>query len=646
MDVLKTVQFNTTEAGTLRLADAILPGVMPGTWKFVTKQELKQGDKNISPEIFSAQKEVNVDYSMYRIPEDEIVNRMPLPDSQGSFTDLLAHVVLKDPVFPWYSTKSGGENVPQAALLMFEENELVQTGGSTPIQSTVGKTLEKKAGTLTPDFSPNVLETNQEVCSVLKVDTKLFDKTAPRRSELPLLTHCRQVYIGDKAEMSLDPSGMFSVIVCNRLPKFHNGENNRYHMYLVSLQGYENMLVGNAAASGCCVMELIVLDHWSFELTGDAPMSFRQFAANLPKEDVSGGLLRLSACSDSRLLDGYVPLLYHTRTGDEGMCWYRSPLTPVIVPLRKRSTPFYTGDMALIYDGSEGIFDTSLASAWESGRIAALQDQVFAGNVMDLRRKGQIFLDDMEAGTEEQKLFPKLQADPGEKTLRFMSQNKVLLQEALQEEIRPLAKWLAELNLLYQIPFQYLIPHPGLLPDESLRFFYLDENWTEAMTDGAVSVGMDSTRQQEFNKILRTILLEQTSEEVRRYRAGLYGQDVPPSRQEVMSGFLIRSRLVSSWPTLAVRGEDRQGRSLAILRMQILAAGYLLVIFDGVADLITCEEPLESIQMKIEPEFNAFRLGTRVMQIDPTQIRRSSEFARKFLTLGDQVVFGGGRTIE
>ena len=39
------------------------------------------------------------------------------------------------------------------------------------------------------------------------------------------------------------------------------------------------------------------------------------------------------------------------------------------------------------------------------------------------------------------------------------------------------------------MPFSYLVPDAELLPLESIRFFYLDRAWTDALVQGALSVG-------------------------------------------------------------------------------------------------------------------------------------------------------------
>ena len=56
--------------------------------------------------------------------------------------------------------------------------------------------------------------------------------------------------------------------------------------------------------------------------------------------------------------------------------------------------------------------------------------------------------------------------------------------------------FLAHLRLLIGVPFDYLVPDARLLPDESIRFFYLDRSWTDRLVDGAIAVGKIGTREQ------------------------------------------------------------------------------------------------------------------------------------------------------
>ena len=59
-----------------------------------------------------------------------------------------------------------------------------------------------------------------------------------------------------------------------------------------------------------------------------------------------------------------------------------------------------------------------------------------------------------------------------------------------------LESFLAHLRLLVGVPFEYLVADARLLPDESIRFFYVDRSWTDRLVDGALSVGKIGTREQ------------------------------------------------------------------------------------------------------------------------------------------------------
>src|SRR5262245_65190279 len=56
-----------------------------------------------------------------------------------------------------------------------------------------------------------------------------------------------------------------------------------------------------------------------------------------------------------------------------------------------------------------------------------------------------------------------------------------------------LRRFLARLRLLHGVPFSYLVPDADLLPIESIRFFYVDRAWTDALVQGVLSVGTITT---------------------------------------------------------------------------------------------------------------------------------------------------------
>nr|MDQ3013584.1 hypothetical protein [Acidobacteriota bacterium] len=106
-----------------------------------------------------------------------------------------------------------------------------------------------------------------------------------------------------------------------------------------------------------------------------------------------------------------------------------------------------------------------------------------------------------------------------------------------------------------------------------------------------------------------------------------------------ITGFLMRSRLVSGWPNLHVRAYSRDviaddalttaaesdPNRMKLLRMERLATAVLLVLFDGVPAVVHMEEPRQGIQF-----------GVRLDPDDPPAQRRAKVKVRDNLT-GDPV---------
>jgi hypothetical protein len=62
--------------------------------------------------------------------------------------------------------------------------------------------------------------------------------------------------------------------------------------------------------------------------------------------------------------------------------------------------------------------------------------------------------------------------------------------DLIPDELRD---WLVRLRLLHDVPFAYFVADTQLLPEESIRWFYVDRRWTDALVQGALSVGTVNT---------------------------------------------------------------------------------------------------------------------------------------------------------
>jgi hypothetical protein len=180
--------------------------------------------------------------------------------------------------------------------------------------------------------------------------------------------------------------------------------------------------------------------------------------------------------------------------------------------------------------------------------------------------------------------------------------------------------WLARVRLLEGVPFAHLVPDSALLPLESIRFFYLDRDWTDTLVEGVLSVGTVTTLDREHLQALHARIRDELDTFERTVR--LVGSDAPgPAPAETVTGFLLRSRAVSGWPALHVRGfreevgadidpvDPDDPRRLRLLRLERLAPAVLLCLFDGIPKVVHIEEPRQGIQFGVDLVPNA--TGTR-----------------------------------
>ncbi len=182
------------------------------------------------------------------------------------------------------------------------------------------------------------------------------------------------------------------------------------------------------------------------------------------------------------------------------------------------------------------------------------------------------------------------------------------------EHVAPgeLRRFLARLRLLHGVPFSYLVPDAKLLPIESIRFFYIDRAWTDALTQGALSVGTVSTADRTQLESVYPHIQQEVDEAERAIRRPR-DEALLKAGSGTITGFVLRSRAVSGWPNLHVRAysvdklPDIALTSLAesapermkVLRIERLAPAVLLVLIDGVPAVVHIEEPRQGIQFGV-----------------------------------------------
>jgi hypothetical protein len=171
-------------------------------------------------------------------------------------------------------------------------------------------------------------------------------------------------------------------------------------------------------------------------------------------------------------------------------------------------------------------------------------------------------------------------------------------------------RFLGRLRLLEGVPFSYLVSDSLLLPPESIRFFYIDRNWTDALIEGALAVGtVNSSDRAELEQLYAAVRNEIDEEERLVRLPG--GEKVQQGSAGTITGFLLRSRAVSGWPGMHVRayrkemGPDNEiipesdPNRIKVLRLERLAPAVMLALFDGVPVVVHIEEPRSGIQFGV-----------------------------------------------
>lgn len=542
----------------------------------------------------------------YSIEIEDIQAYFPPQGGVADYKNVLPHLVLGSRNLPWERTLSVDKDEPWLTLLVLSEKEIVDSkiffkrGTVEDLKPHRPDDYHGKDEDLADwrraDINGDVLlprftrtEDANTPVGLLDLDLDLFLKLCPARKELPLLAHVRHVDTDDKVPLQMVAEGEFSVLVANRFAP--PGSNT---VYLVSLEGWNYLLDGPDKPQAASRVRLIALASWTFNNDPTGNDTFGGLMQQLKTNSTVFGITLQTSSGqsyvDEALKRGYVPLDYKPLDSTPTFAWYRGPLAP---QKREQVTAnvFERADAAMILDQDRGIIDVSYAAAWEMGRLSALSSPAFVKGLrlfVERRQNAANFAAEIEKFVESHRSSFK---EP-------ISGKPVSEQITIADD---LVEWIARLVLLYPIPFHYLVPHQSLLPAESLRFFHLDDNWVNALVDGALSVAVRNVTTESVAS--RAELQSALSKIVYQHRLRLQGKNPewnPTERYMDIpkSGFLLRSRIVSGWPGIEVTAKTSatQEQTLPkILRFDQIAEGVLFCLARGTVEEVTFREPREGL---------------------------------------------------
>ncbi|MCQ8770991.1 hypothetical protein [Streptomyces telluris] len=343
-----------------------------------------------------------------------------------------------------------------------------------------------------------------------------------------------------------------------------------------------------------------------------------------------------------RLAKGYLPISCRTESGRSTFGWYRGPLIPRPAEPQSDRERRRCAAEALIHLEQYGVYDVSLATAFTAGRGVALADHQFGAALLRLRgkvqqaaeKKSRVATDTgarariehlaanglaghlgevltapardrqaVAAPVRRPAVTPvpaatALPATAGLTVERLRADTELHakltaadapLVDPHDDDLALVRNRLLGLRNLTGVPFAHLVPDTRMLPSESLRFFYVDPDWTATLLDGALSVGLAHT-------------FDLTSDEL---VFGPTGQAPLPPFTAPVTGLLLRSQLVSGWPALEVRPytdpEATEGETtLPVLRREALADDVLLVLIEGVPGRVELAEPQQGVHFGID----------------------------------------------
>lgn len=634
----------TPTGQSIQFYDGYFPALGAGTYKITATQEVELASEKPK---YATEQEFEVEGPRFTLDPALAETVYPPEAGNGEYDEELPFVVLADPVLPWErSIVPGGDAptpdqpTPWLALAVFAEGEIEaqpQTG-NTAATITVAKLLKGSGEVLAPQVEAKKLPAAvlQSHCQAITVDSAVFSGVMPRLEELSSLAHCRAVAGAGKA------GALLSVVLANRLPQAGSSPR-RFYAHLVSLEGFHDHL-DTPPSQLPPKVRLASLLSWTFVSQPKSAVDFEALVKRLIERQSPLAKLGLPQPSPAppepaakRIEEGYAPLALVSGDGESSFAWYRGPLTPVVPqPLPQVGTPpvapreAASADALAIYLEAQGVFDLSYAAAWNAGRQVALADARFSEAMVRLRRKARAALGRLAQGARAPHLAG---ADPATLLSRSASRDRFLehlgeglasgwtealagaragrsapaappraerpqrraavepgallerseardaLGEHLGEAADPVAEWLRGLSLFEPLPFAHLVPNPAMLPPETLRFFYVDPAWIEALLAGATSIAMQGGAD--------TAL-----------QAALAPQLAPPGPAPV-SGLLIRSQLISAWPSLVVEAKA-DGVPLENLRDDRLAPSVRLCLFPGVPHEVTLSEPYRGLRFGIE----------------------------------------------
>ncbi len=634
---------------TTKIVQCFLPPMVAGTYQVEAHQNILRNKESI--QTITKTFDFGVDAARFTLNASDIYSVYPPANRSGIYTGHLPHIVFSRRTLPWERTIDGklpifqqketpsekknpiaSPPVPWMTLLLFDEDEMqslkINMGSLADIlpsktkDTIIRPEIFNKTAVAKGVLKLMEWENDTDGCFTIDITKTQFERYIPSMESLSFLAHAKEVSIQHKDQNGIadqnteNGTGMFSVLVGNRV--LTSGKNHT--AIVVSLEGYTDYLENTPSKKtipDTHTVRLVVLAHWNFDNSGDTNFLELVNGINMRSMKIERGtqIPTLKPYFES----GHTPLGHLTRAGATTVSWYQGPFVPRLSSTTSKKITFTASDSALRYDQTTGLFDVSFAAAWQLGRILGLQNKEYARTI------GAWRLSQIQQDTENHQrktintiINDNTQISVKDKLIRYLgkhlevevpvpevvSQNNV---EAIPEDV---ITFLTELYKLNGVPFSYLVPHEFFLEREhkiggkkylgTLATFYIDPNWIEALIDGALSIGRLNNTDDILNQVISQGLLQEFMDQKSE-------EQLKKNERRVlhMTGFLLRSDLVSGWRGLEIEAHNSNNELIPALRFERIDDDVFLGIFGGNIASITIRQPFEGLHFGVKIDTNA-----------------------------------------
>ena len=653
----------STLASNIAFVQHHKPALTSGKYRLRIQQTLDDTGSKLSAQNHSLNREFFVAGERFHIQPQEIKGTYPPKNALGNYSRVFPHLVLNRTSLPWERQVHGSDtDTPWLGLLLIHEDE--ESDMRTEIKSLSDFSNASTSQTYYPAITLEPGQNGTDKVKVLDIKKSLLNRIVPNREALRLFTHIRR----DENVNGQLAGQEQAVLVCPRLPV--KGKKNT--VFLVSLEHrfHSNGNLNYQGARNSDYIRLVELYSWSFTVaehfkitqvvidhikglaSGDenkisdtvlsklsallgkdyfteadftaaltnvaqltstqlannqakifAHFSYGDFAQIIRHLDRNTSTLCLpkvnDAVADTYLSMGFCPLPHKMRQGTQTVSWYHGPLAP-IANAETTSLPAKASDELLRYYEAHGMLDVSYASAWELGRLLALQNTHYATGLYQWKRR-------LAKNLNKQTQLSSHGMDHLHGSLGDFST------EPMPDSVKD---WLKKLSLLKGIPFNYLVPDERMLPIESIRFFQIDLLWMNCLLDGAMSIGRVSSKDHALDT------------QIRQNETSLLAQAI--------SGFILRSELVSGWPGMQIEAYKSvpSGSSTAIpdadklslIRRDTLSENVLICLFEG---------DLQTLDFHLKPDTLHFGISEKSDHSGFVKILRDSQGQEKSSSIVD-----------